>query len=67
MVNSIRVATCLNQMSYNKEKLVVEQKNQMFLFNKNVFDLNQKHLQVFRALNLLKITRERSWETHKKN
>ena len=40
-------------------------KEKMFFFNKNVFDLNQKHLQVFQAFRLLKNTKETSGETQK--
>ena len=36
-------------------------------FNKNVFDLNQKHLQVFQGFNLLKNTKETSGQTQKTN
>ena len=39
---------------------MAKQKNQRenVFFNKNVFDLNQKHLQVFRAFRLLKNKRK---------
>ena len=46
---------------------MAKQKNQRenVFFNKNVFDLNQKHLQVFQAFRLLKNTKETSGETQK--
>ena len=37
----------------------------MFFFNVNVFDLNQKHLQVFQASGLLESTKETSSDTQK--
>ena len=46
---------------------MAKQKNQtenVFL-NKNVFDLNQKHFQLFHAFRLLKNTKETSGETQK--
>ena len=64
-VNLIRFATCLNQMSCNKGKTDGEtqkSKGNIF-FNKNVFDLNQKHLQVFQAFRLLKNTKETRGDT----
>ena len=44
------------------EKLVTRQKSKTenIFFNKNVFDQNQKHLQVFQAFCLLKNTKETS-------
>ena len=36
-------------------------------FNKNVFDLNQKHLQVFQAFRLLKKTKETRGDNKKPN
>ena len=44
-----------------------ETKNQTenVFFNKNVFDLSQKHLQVFQAFQLLKNTKETNGETQK--
>ena len=42
-----------------------QDKEKMFFFNKNDFDLNQKHLQVFQAFRLLKNTKETSGETQK--
>ena len=49
------------------EKLAAKQQNQTekVFFNINVFDLNQKHLQVFQAFCLLKNTKETSGETQK--
>ena len=46
---------------------MAKQKNQTenIFFNKNDFDLNQKHLQVFQAFRLLKNTKETSGETQK--
>ena len=38
---------------------------EIVFFNKNVFYLNQKHLQVFQAFRLLKNTKETSGETLK--
>ena len=38
---------------------------EMFFFNVNVFDLNQKHLQVFQASDLLKSTKETASDTQK--
>ena len=51
-------------MSCNIGKLMTKQKNQTgnVLFSKNVFDLNQKHFQVF---HFLKNTNETSGETQK--
>ena len=37
----------------------------MFFFNKNVFDLNQKRLQVFQAFRLLKNTKVTRDDTQK--
>ena len=50
-----------------EEKLIAKQKNQRqnVSFNKNVFDLNQKHLHVFHAFRLLKTTKETSGDTQK--
>ena len=67
-VNLIRVATCLNQMSYNRGKTdckTKKSKRKNVFFNKNAFDLNQKHLQVFQAFCLLKNTKETSGDTQK--
>ena len=36
-------------------------------FNKNVFDLNQKHLQLFKGFNLLKNTKKTNGQTQKTN
>ena len=49
------------------EKLVTRQKSKTenIFFNKNVFDQNQKHLQVFQAFCLLKNTKEKSGLTQK--
>ena len=46
---------------------MVKRKNQRqnLFSNKNVFDLNQKHLQVFQAFRLLKNTKETSGDTQK--
>ena len=46
---------------------MVKHKNQRenVFFNKNVFDLSQKHLQVFQAFCLLKTTKETSGDTQK--
>ena len=46
---------------------MAKQKNQTenVFFNKNVFDLNQKHFQLFHAFRLLKNTKETSGETEK--
>ena len=40
-------------------------KRENILSNKNVFDLNQNHLQVFQAFRLLKNTKESSGDTQK--
>ena len=63
VVNSIRFATRLNQMSCNGGKTDGETKKskRKCLF----FDLNQKHLQVFHAFYLLKNTKETNGETQK--
>ena len=54
-------------MFCNGGKTDVETKksNRKFFFNKNVFHLNQKHLQVFHVFRLLKNTKETSGETQK--
>ena len=46
---------------------MAKQKNQTedIIFNKNVFDLNQKHLQVFQAFRLLKNAKETNGEIQK--
>ena len=46
---------------------MAKQKNQRenVFFNKNVFDLNQKHLQDFQAFRLLENTKETSGNTQK--
>ena len=46
---------------------MAKQKNQRgnVFSNKNVFDLNQKHLQVFQAFRLLKNTKETIGDTQK--
>ena len=46
---------------------MAKQKNQSenVFFIKTVFDLNQKHLQVFQAFRLLKNTKQTSGETQK--
>ena len=46
---------------------MAKQKNQTenVFFNKNVFDLNQKHLIVFQTFRLLKNAKETSGETQK--
>ena len=46
---------------------MAKQKNQRqnVFFNKNVFDLNQKYLHVFKAFRLLKSTKETSGDTQK--
>ena len=51
------------------EKLVTRQKSKTenIFFNKNVFDQNQKHLQVFQAFCLLKNTKEKSGLTQNFN
>ena len=67
-VNSVCFATCLNQMSCNRGRTDGETKKsnrKCLFFNKNVFDLNRKHLQVFQAFRLLKNTKETSGETQK--
>ena len=48
---------------------MAKQKNQRgnVFSNKNVFDLNQKHLQVFQAFRLLKNTKETIGDTQKTN
>ena len=67
IVNSIRFATCLNQMSRNRRKTDGEtkQSKRTNFFQQNVFDLNQKDLQVFQAFCLLKSTEETSGDTQK--
>ena len=54
-------------MCCNGGKTDGETKNQTesVFFDKNVFDLNQKHLQVFQACHLLKNTKETSGEIQK--
>ena len=66
-INSIRFATCFNELSFNRGKMVAKQKKQRenVFFKKNVFDLNQNHFQVFQTLPLLKNTKETSGETQK--
>ena len=68
-VNSIRLATCLNQMSCNRGKTDSKTKKtkRKCFFNKNVFDLNQKHLQLFKGFNLLKNTKKTNGQTQKTN
>ena len=46
---------------------MAKQKNQRenVFFNKNVFDLNQKHLQIFQTFRLLKNKMETSGDTQK--
>ena len=50
-----------------EEKLMAKQKNQRenVFFNKNVFDLKQKHLQVFQAFRLFKKMKGTSGDTQK--
>ena len=66
-VNSIRFATCLNQMSCNSEKTDSETKksNRKCFPNKNVFNLNQKHLLVFQTFRLLKKHEGNKWRNTK--
>ena len=52
---------CSNRMSRDGET----EKSQTEIFNKNIFDLNQKLLLVFQAFCLLKNTKETSGETNK--
>ena len=67
-VNSIRFATCLNKIFCNRRKTdggTQKSKRKCFFFNKNVFDLNQKRLQVFQAFRLLKNTKVTRDDTQK--
>ena len=40
-------------------------KEEIFFFNVNVFNLNQKHLQIFQGSGLLKSTKEKRGDTQK--
>ena len=57
---------CFNQISCNRGKTDGEtKKSKNVFFNKNVLDLNQKHLLVFQAGCLVKNTKEKSGDTQK--
>ena len=52
-------------MPCNIGKTDGETKESNIVFSKNVFDLNQKHLQVFQTFHFLKNTKETNSETQK--